>query len=386
MTTENKPRNAAASKKPVKKKPSALKLVLLSLMVVMFIAAAFLLSRYEPDAGLTAVPNAPVSEKTQGFPFTLEDADIESAACASGNLFALTRQAVYCVSPKGDVVFSHPLALSEPALKTGGDYCLVYDAGGSEYLLFGEKGLVLKGESEEKGKILTAAVSGSGRFLIASRKNGATSSLTCYGKSGEMVFGWNCAKEHIVSLAVSDNGGTAACAALGSASGKLYSVVTVFDAFAGEVLRKEKFKSKTAAAVQLSGSNAVAVFTDSLASFNCKNDKDVIKTKFASPAVRYACDGNGCTAVLTKNPLSGSEQKLTLFDAFGKILFEAEIKDEVRDMKAANKKVYVMTSAELLVFSRGGDSTSRALSGTYDRLAADSRRSYFIKQGMIDKF
>ena len=81
---------------------------------------------------------------------------------------------------------------------------LVYDIGAKNFRIQSKTRVLFEKQTDHM--ILTASIGRDGSVAVATRADGAESMLTVYDKNHKETFKWACAKEHIVSCDVSDNG------------------------------------------------------------------------------------------------------------------------------------------------------------------------------------
>lgn len=325
------------------------------------------------------------SSSANGFPISFKNGAIESAACVNSCVFVLTHDAVTCVSATGKIIFTYSLGFSDPSLKASDNYAIVYDRQGSEFTVFNTKGLYFKGQSDEEGKILTACVSNDGKAIIASRRTGSASALAVYTKNKGSDFAWACAKEHILSLDITKNGKTLACAAIGSTGGEIYTKCYVFDLAKKKSIAARTFRSSSPTDCIIESSYIHLVCTDKSIMFDYTDkSKEAVTVDFSSTVIKRACDKDGNVAVLTKKVDSFGDNEVSFYDSNNIHVYSVTVPDKVCDLKISGSDVCVLTTSQLLIInSKGKISKEIDVESASDGMAADSRRYYRYYLGVL---
>lgn len=400
MTDENNINQGNRGKSQNKQKKNAGKSVLLLLFfVVLVVVATFLIAnsdRYFPDSEASADDGAAdvlisenqgadVSTQEKGFPVSFGGDQIEKAVGVNSCVFVLTHDAVSCVSVTGKIAFSHTLGYSEPAIGCSDSYAIVYDRQGSRFSVLNTGGLCYEGETDESGKILTATVSNDGKALVASRRSGSASALAVYDKKGNSVFAWACAKEHILSTAITKNGKNFACAAIGSSGGELYTKCYVFSLGEKKLIAEQTFESTAPTDCVIEDSKIHLICTDKVILFDyTEAEIKPITADFSSAVLSRACDRNGNTAVLTKKVDSFGDKQVSYFNSYNKQVFSVTVPQEVYGIAADSSYVYLLTASELLYVNLKGETVKTVeINSASDGLVVSSRRCYRYHLGTL---
>lgn len=325
------------------------------------------------------------SSLSKGFPVSFRSGVIENALSADSCVFVLTHDALTCVSATGKITFTYALGFSDPAMKCSDHYAIVYDRQGSEFYVFNTKGLFFSGKTEEDGKILTACVSNDGKAIIASRRTGSVSAFAVYDKNKGSVFAWSCAKEHILSLDISKNGKTLACAAIGSTGGEIYTRCYAFDLVNKKSIMGRTFKSSSPTDCIIESSKFHLVCTDKNIMFDyTEKDSQAVTVDFSSTVIKRACDNNGNVAVLTKKVDSFGDNEVSFYDSDNKLVYTFTVSDKVCDLKISGSDVCILTTSQLLIInSKGKISKEIDIESASDGLVVDSRRYYRYYLGVL---
>lgn len=291
------------------------------------------------------------SEKT-GFPLSFSG-QIDTVALSDTSVYVLTDNEITSLSSRGSVLGDRILNFTDPMIKSGSAYAIAYDRQGSSYLLFGRKGVVKEGKTESEKQIITATVTDDGKYLIASRSTEATSELTYYSKSGEILFRWLCTNEHIISADISSNGNSLVCAALYSDEGKILTKVYYFDINSSDNNQEYTFNSTAAVDCFFTSSrNAVVVCSDKRIFVKCtKDDFEPIICEYDASILMRSTDEKGNTAVLCEKSDDVENYKLTLYSNTNQVIFELDVPSDINDIACFGKKVYLLTNEKIIKVS-----------------------------------
>lgn len=380
--------------KDEKKKSSAKGVILILLLTAVIIALIFVLtSKFQNSENLSEGVSENVQETEQtvssnnktGFPVSFSG-EIDTVALTDSSVYVLTDNEVTLLSSNGTVLQDFILNFTDPMIKSSSKYALAYDRQGSGFYLFDRKKVVYEGKSDGEGQIISGYVCDSGKFLIASRHTEATSALTYYSKTGEIIFQWLCTNEHIVSCAVSENGNSLICAALNSEKAKILTKVYYFDISSSKNNREYTFDSTAAIdCFFTSGRNAAVVCSDKRIYIKCaKDDSESVICDYPSSLQKRASDKNGYTAVVTSKAQSPDENILLLYDDSNTLVYQIDISSDIDDIACFGKKVYLLTDNEIIkVSSSGNAETVCEVSAKQDGIEVNSHGIYHFTTSML---
>ena len=234
----------------------------------------------------------------------------------------------------------------------------MFDVGGYSYRVQSKTKVLYEGTSEHK--IITAAIGKDGSVALATRGDNSMSELTVYNKNQKEVFKWECAKEAIVAVDISDNGKRAAVSVLGAENGELYSKVIIFDFRYSEQISEYSYGSQTVSDVEFISSNKVLATGEEVFSIidkTSKQDEDLSLNKLSRV---YTADNNTTVAVFSKYG-SSSSKIIKAYSASGKLLFTADVNSNVRSVSCDGSYISVLTDRQLISFNKKGKTV-----GTHD--------------------
>lgn len=128
---------------------------------------------------------------------------ISKSALGSG-FAVLTGTEVSAFNEKGEETYLSFIVFDEPVLNVCGSYAVAYDEGGSEFIVFTERGESYREKTEHP--IISVFVNGEGYTAAAAEEPGYGGSVTVYNPSGRELFRWYSGSNYVVSGKVRERG------------------------------------------------------------------------------------------------------------------------------------------------------------------------------------
>ncbi len=191
--------------------------VLVSLFIIL--SAVLPVSLYENFVNITSLFG------TGSYPKDITGSTVLNTVSNGSFFYVLSDTSVSAYSNSGKTVFSESHGFSNPILSVSQTRALVYDQGGNTLLVYNLGGLI--DTVETKQPIITASISRSGTFAVATQSDEYTSSVYLYNKKFEQVYEWNSAKNIINNVRVNPSGKKIAVSTLNSVGGEYESKVLV---------------------------------------------------------------------------------------------------------------------------------------------------------------
>lgn len=143
---------------------------------------------------------------------------------AATSEFARYRDGVICaktnylcfIDKKGEKIWEKNISITNPILKTEGDYYVLAQKGGVRFALFsGEEEIY---EKSAENNILGANVSAKGDVILITEKTGYKGAIYVYNKRGDNAFAWSSGSSSIMSADISADSRRVAAALLNTDS------------------------------------------------------------------------------------------------------------------------------------------------------------------------
>ena len=208
-------------------KPAVKKILILIAGIVLLGLIVFAVANREnltPEKITRWVAYDLLGASDDGYPVTIQGTNVnEGNFICDGNEVCYVSDTVYqSLASNGNEIGYSQISFSNPVMVTSGDYVLIYDLGGHEYVTGTKERLndVRKTESE----IFTADINSKGDYCLVTKADGYLSKAFAYNKYNEKHYAYSFADYYVTAVAMNDNGsGLTAC----GISGKNGSMATV---------------------------------------------------------------------------------------------------------------------------------------------------------------
>ncbi len=294
----------------------------------------------------------------EGYPYYFESSSAESVKKINSDLFVLTDSTTFVLDSTAKKFGETQHSYSQPLVLTSNGRAVMCDVGGTSYCVFSKTKKLYDSNADQK--IITASIGKDGSVAIATRGDNSMSELTVYNKNRKEVFKWECAKENIIAVDVSDNGNKAVVSVVGAENGELYYKVIIFDFRYSEKISEYSFGSKSVSAVNFIGSNKILVTGKEVFSVIGKKDKYDEDLSLNTLSRVYTSDNNITVAVFSKYG-SSTSKIIKVYSATAKELFTVELDSGVRSVSCDSGYVSVLTDRQLLNYTVRGKQV-----GTYN--------------------
>ena len=311
-----------------------------------------------PMSAVTARVKSGISGDGERFPVAI---NTESTICTDiigDNIILLTTENVAVYSPHGKLLFSQPHIFAKPGLSVNGKKATVFDRGGTGFMLLTDEKLVYEGQAENT--IITAEYGENGSYALGTRSKTATSALTVYGKSHKVAFQWNCSYEHIVSIALSDNGKYVGAAVMGAENGGIFTTVQYFGIEYKEPLNTQKITGATALDLDFTAYNVLTLLAD-----NGVYKVERKAEKYEAISTYYSAEFNSCDISDKGNFVVslakyGSENvfEISVYKPKGKVKTIITANYEILSVYMSGKYIFALSDNKIVVYNLNGNQVS----------------------------
>lgn len=354
-----KPKNQAAVRQEKKKvaqarSMSVLKAVcMIAVLLILVVIAAYRFGNITfssvGDYFTTLISD---TKNGDGYPYYFENTSVQTVMPIGSDLFVLGNDSTFVLDQTARKLGYTQHAFSNPVADSVGGRVLLLDVGENTFRILSKTKVLY--EETFPHKLLTGAIGKDGTVAIASRGESSQSMLTVYNKNHKEVFGWNCASENIVAVAVSDNGKRAAVSVIGAENGELYSKVHIFDFAYSEPIASFDYNTAVSDVRFLTGNRLLLcgknVFTV------IDGTEKVLEEDLSLNTLSnvYTDDRHFTAAVLSKYGSSASKI-IKAYDRKGNLLFEIELPESVKGISCDYTYVSVLTDSYLYNYNRRGE-------------------------------
>ncbi len=164
------------------------------------------------------------SGQAASFPY---DGDLtDTFATLDGDLLVCSRNAISLYSGSGTRYVSQSVTMENPVVDTNGSFAVVYDAGGSELYVLGQRQLVWTAEGLES--ILAAHLNKNGQLTVVTQSGGYRGKVTVYDTAYQPLVSVNLSSAFVMDAALSDDGKTLSILTVGQEDGTFSSDLALY--------------------------------------------------------------------------------------------------------------------------------------------------------------
>ncbi len=289
------------------------------------------------------------SGRAESFPYGGELTD--AFAVLDGDLLVCSRNAISLYSGSGTQYIDQPVNMENPVVSTNGSLAVVYDAGGSELYVLGQRTLVWTGEGLES--ILSARLNKNGQLTVVTQASGYRGMVTVYDAAYTPVMSVNLASAFVMDAALSDDGHTLAILTVGQSGGTFSTGLELYDMDYSSGQYAPDFTCQLGGGVVLETRHtATAVWS--------LGDRGLTVTDHGGRSSgvswadkhlrRYTLSGDGFAAALLGKYRAGSQAELWVVDSQGqrRVL---ELNEQVMSISAAGRYLAVLTGDRLDIYT-----------------------------------
>lgn len=355
-STPKKPKSSSMRVVKGKKEEHQRRWKITAITIAAVLIFAVVLNLIFPAGLFQSVSNAVSVIGTGSFPIESDGTQTLNAVTKGNYFYILTNSHISAVSNSGKKIFSYAHGFDNPIMKTSSDFSLVYEQGGKQVLIFDLKGL--KRSAEVKKAILTAAISDSGAYAVATRSEKYNSAVTVYGKKGKMLYEWYSAEDTVNNVAISPKANKIAVSTFNASTGQFASSVKVLN-----------FKSPTPLfTYDISGSLVYSLDNSSRSGFTIIEQNKIKFVKWSNyKTLEYANEYNTSMFRTSKNgkivvfnrESDKTDNKIVVLGNNGKVKYEVQYKGIISDIALLGRHIYCISDTDVFVMDTDGKVLSR---------------------------
>ena len=321
----------------------------------------------------------------EGYPYRMNGVEIVDAGMTNSDLVLVYDDSVKVLDSTAKELSNITHKYNHPVMSSNSGRVLLYDEGGKSFRVQSKTRVLYEKQLEHI--IYTGAMGKDGTVALATSASGAESMLTVYDNDKDEVFVWKCAKEHIISCDVSDNGRLFAVSVMGVDNGSIYSKVYIFNKNKTEAQATFEYKDSSVSSVQFLSNETLFVLGNNVCQI-IKGDevKEKIDVSINTPSRLYISDNN--TAILVLSKYSSTTQKIIkVYNKSGVELFTQEIDGLVKSVSTDGKYIAVLTDDNVQVFNHKGNAVGSADVNTdAEEVIVSSRNTYVYSLDKIERY
>ena len=357
-------KNQAQPNTPKKKKPRFLTRLVLFLIALVMVLAAVALVAFRDTLNLDSVKrwfhyrSLVLSDSGQAESFLYDGSLDDTFAVLDGDLLVCSKNAISLYSGSGTQYVSQPVALDNPVVDTNGSLAVVYDAGGTDLYVLGQRELIWS--THDLNNILSARLNQNGQLTVVTQASGYRGAVTVYNSSYGAVMSVSISKAFVMDAALSDDGRTLAILTIGQQDGDFTSSLDLYtlNSAAGTVEESSAYVPDLT--TDLGGNVILSLrHTDTLVwalgdrgLSVADHTGSVSSTDWSDRYLKlYDLSGDGFAAALLGKYRAGSQATLEVVDSGGKTTGQLELNEQVLSLSAAGRYFAILTGDRLDIYT-----------------------------------
>lgn len=326
-------------------------LALLAALVVIF-GSLYAVSRTFGRVPLSNLADVFTAFSVKGdgaFPYIADAGSVERMVQIGGGVGVLRTDKFDVLTRSGAPLQSVRHTYTAPAVDACGGRALLFDRGGTRYMLLSKTAELRTGETEKP--ILTAALAEDGRIAVAVSSDNTKSILTVYKPDGSAFFQFKCVSEYITDVAFTHNG--VALTVVGAKNASAYSRLLVLRFDKTEPVADCTYDGTSLFHVQANGSTVTACSSTLLTTLRHKTQQP--ETPFGSDTLQFfSADPSGKASLALLTYGNEHASKLRGVSANGETSFEVDCGEKLKDMSRSSAYTSVLTDDAVLTYNNSG--------------------------------
>lgn len=391
-TAPGKPSKPSAKSraKSVKKSRTSGFLKILLLVVIMLVAVFMAASKFRniTFSNVTDSFKSFLSELNpgEGYPYKTQAMNIGTIDRIGSDIFILGKDSVKVLSPSANEILTvqHTYSNAEADINNG--RAIVFDRASGRFKVLSQSKVLL--EKDMNQNILAVSIGKKGNMAIATKSTTAQSKLTVFDKNMNTVFAWECAVERISSVALSQDGKSAAVTVVGAKNAELYSKLYLFNFEKNKAVSSFDYPSTTLIKVRFGKKGTVLAVGDNLLSVINEKAKQKNDIPFGTSVLhRLYVNENGRIAIVLSSFGNLTNNKLIVYSNDGKRLFEKDIAETVNWVACDENYTSVLLEKKVQSFNNKGEKTGEfSVSQEAEKVIPNGKNTYVLSNGEIDKY
>lgn len=353
----------AQPNKPKPRKPRFLTRLVLFLIALVMVLAAVAMVAFRDTLNLDSLKRwftyrtLVLSDSGQAEAFRYDGELTDTFTVLDGDLLVCSKNAISLYSGSGTQYISQSAAMDAPVVDTNGSLAVVYDAGGSDLYVLGQRALIWS--AHDLDAILSAHLNRNGQLTVVTQASGYRGAVTVYDSSYQPLASVRLSSAFVMDAALSDDGRTLAILTIGQQSGSFASTLELYTLnSAGTGAQPEGFAPDLTADL---GGNVVLAMRHTADRVWALGDRGLSVTDHAGNTAwldwsdqylkLYDLSGNGFAAALLGKYRAGSQAALQVVDDAGALTGTLELNEQVLSLSAAGQYLAVLTGDRLDIYT-----------------------------------
>ena len=258
------------------------------------------------------------------------------------NIAVMSDTAMSVISQKGKVLHDVQHSFLSPRLKSSNTRWLIYDCGNKKYSVEKFAGDRIEGETAER--IITADITESGKYAIATFAQSFVSQMDVYLSNGSLQYQYSFASCYVTCMDLDETGRHAVVCGTTSHEGEMISAVYYFDFEKPEPVSVLEYEDTIFFAANCTENGAICLGDNRLVFLSPEGEENKRIDLTDAEIEAYAFEGGYC-ALAWRDYAGSSKGTIRVYDASG---------DETLRMEASGKTTDVDLCGNTLAVLSGG--------------------------------
>lgn len=273
-----------------------------------------------------------------------------------GDLALINQSSVTLFDRRGSAVMTDTYNMARPVSVCGEKYLAIYDLGGHNVRIYNSFSLLF--EQSFQYPVQSVSINSDGAFCVVTSEKNYRSAVFVYDQTFKETYRWLSAEKIAMSAFLSDRN-ELTISAIQAVAGDL--VLELIDLEVGEKNPVSVFTLKDELPLMHRKEKKTSVLVTDHSFHVLENGKEIATRSFSQNGILKAALGENRIAILQDELSVGVNYRLLIFDENGKEISTYKFSESIRDIEVYNESVYVLTHAELYVFSKDKETKRIAL-------------------------
>lgn len=285
-----------------------------------------------------------------GYPIEIYGTEALDTVSKGSYYYLLTDSRLSAFSNNGKEIYSYVHGFENPVLSSSDTRALLFNQGSDTAEVYNLNKKICTITTEMP--IITASITRSGRFAIATYSDAYTSSVNVYDKNGRQIFVWNSANDTINNVCLSPNGKKLAVSVLNATGGQLYSKVMIFEFDSANPVHSYNLSSDIIISLENIGKYLWAVTSSGAIDITWS---DYQHTDISAELELYMFRKSSSEILMVFNRASDkSDNRIMLFSASGEKISEFTFDGLISDIQYAHGHIYCISETNASLFDKNG--------------------------------
>lgn len=331
------------------------KMIIAGALVAVFVFVYILSSvGIIPFDAVSARTAAFVRRDSENFPIYINTDSTVNTSVMGDSILVLTTENFSVYSYSGKLKYTQTHSYAAPAVSVNGGKAVVFDRGYRGFMLINEKEVIYS--SEASNGIICAEYGDSGNYALGTYGDNSTSTLTVYSATNKMKFQWDCAYEHIASIALSPNGKFAGAAVIGAEDGELFTTVKYFGFDYQEPINSQTVSGIAPLDLRFTAVNTLTLFSDAGVFKIGKSDEkyESVNKYYSSEFNSFDCTDSGKYVIALAKYGSENDFSITVYSSGGKEKTTISADFAIKSVSMSDKYIFALAENTIMVYNLNG--------------------------------